>query len=81
VTLVVSSGPETCTVPDVVGQPRDQAAAEIRGAGLAAADGGTEASSTVPAGNVVRSDPAADAQPECGSTVTIFVSSGPNSVD
>jgi beta-lactam-binding protein with PASTA domain len=80
VTIIVSSGPETCTVPDVVGEAPDEADRLIENAGLTVRNGGTEASSTVTKGNIARSDPAAGEQRECDSTVTIFVSSGPNSV-
>jgi beta-lactam-binding protein with PASTA domain len=80
VTIVVSSGPDTCTVPQVVGKTPDEAVTLIQKAGLRVSEGDAEASSTVTEGNIARSDPAAGEQPECNSTVTIFMSSGPNSV-
>ena len=80
VTLFVSSGAQLITVPDVSGKDQNAASAELGGAGF---DINTvkEASTTVPENSVIRTDPAAGSNIAEGSTVTIFVSSGPEIVN
>jgi serine/threonine-protein kinase len=57
VEVVVSSGPAPRTVPPLAGDPVDQARAELEGMGLVVST--SEAfSRTVPAGSVIRTDPA-----------------------
>jgi transcription elongation GreA/GreB family factor len=77
VTITVSSGsgPETCTVPDVVGTQWAAAKAAIEDAGLVAVPEERESSSQE-AGTVLDADPAAGEEVACGNTVTIVVSSG-----
>jgi eukaryotic-like serine/threonine-protein kinase len=79
VVLRVSGGPGEATVPDVVGQTRDAATSALRQAGFEV-EVVTEASDDVEQGLVISQDPAAEAQAEVGSTVTITVSSGPEAV-
>jgi membrane peptidoglycan carboxypeptidase len=67
----------TVQVPDVSGMSPADAQSAIEGAGLSFVQGG-ERSSSVPAGQVAGSDPGAGANAARGSTVTVFVSSGPD---
>jgi eukaryotic-like serine/threonine-protein kinase len=76
VVLTVSSGPEERTVPDVTGLTVAQASAQLGAAGFDV-NQADEASSTVDAGRVIRTDPAATTPLPAGSTVTIVVSTGP----
>ncbi|MCJ1710353.1 transglycosylase domain-containing protein [Clavibacter michiganensis subsp. phaseoli] len=68
----------TVQVPDVSGMSPADAQSAIEGAGLSFAQGGARPSSSVPAGQVAGSDPGAGANAARGSTVTVFVSSGPD---
>jgi serine/threonine-protein kinase len=76
VTLVTSSGPEAVRVPDVSGLDATEAAAELGQAGFRVASR-REASDRVDEGLVIRTDPEPGSTAEEGSTVTIFVSTGP----
>ncbi len=67
------------TVPTVVGQPEQTAVAKIAQAKLKS-EKVTEASDTVPAGEVIRQDPAGGAKAAEGSVVRITVSTGPTSI-
>jgi beta-lactam-binding protein with PASTA domain/predicted Ser/Thr protein kinase len=78
VRLTVSSGAGTGEVPDVVGLDRTAAANELGRAGFKT-DAQDEASDTVEAGTVIRTDPEAGTALEKGETVVIYVSSGPAS--
>ena len=81
VTLNVSSGNKTYTVPNVVGQQQDTAADNLNNA-----DGQFKVkrvhafSSTVDKGNVISTDPPAGSDAAKGSTVTITVSDGAEQV-
>ncbi|MBV8386741.1 MAG: Stk1 family PASTA domain-containing Ser/Thr kinase [Acidimicrobiia bacterium] len=77
VTLVVSGGAGTVTVPNVVGQDAGTAGATLGGAGFKVATK-TQASDTVAAGIVVTTSPAGGTKAPKGSTVTMIVSSGPS---
>jgi membrane peptidoglycan carboxypeptidase len=68
----------TVQVPDVSGMSPADAQSAIEGAGLSFAQGGARPSSSVPAGQVAGSDPGAGANAARGSTVTVFLSSGPD---
>ncbi|RII94169.1 PASTA domain-containing protein [Clavibacter michiganensis] len=68
----------TVQVPDVSGMSPADAQSAIEGAGLSFAQGGARPSSSVPAGQVAGSEPGAGANAARGSTVTVFVSSGPD---
>jgi serine/threonine-protein kinase len=78
VTLTVSAGKTKVAVPNVVGQDEDSANAAIFNAGLKTRRT-TEASDTFAAGTVIRTNPPAGSQVDKGSTVTMVVSSGPES--
>ncbi|HYO36010.1 MAG TPA: PASTA domain-containing protein [Geodermatophilus sp.] len=73
VTLVVSSGPAPCTVPQVVGMARAAAVATIEDADLSVGDVTTAESTTVAPGAVVSSDPAAGSPVACGNRVDLVV--------
>jgi serine/threonine-protein kinase len=75
VDLVVSSGPESIIVPNVLNQPEDDAIAEIREAGLNE-DVDRAPSNEVGEGLVISQDPAGGEPAESGDTVRILVSEG-----
>jgi beta-lactam-binding protein with PASTA domain/serine/threonine protein kinase len=79
ITIRVSSGPGSVPVPDVTGQPADQAQSTLSNAGFQV-QRSEEGSADVPEGNVIRTDPGAGASVEPGSGVTIVVSTGPEDV-
>ncbi len=88
VTLVISRGPEqqpqpepeptTTTVPDVSEMPVREAVNELIQAQLVPSTQLEEQpSDTVDAGDVIETDPPADEEVEVGTTVTLIVSTGP----
>lgn len=79
VNLTVSGGPGQVEVPDVVGQPRDEAEQTIDEAGLGVTVE-TRNSSEVPVDAVIETDPPAGESVRRGSEVTLIVSSGPGQV-
>jgi serine/threonine protein kinase/beta-lactam-binding protein with PASTA domain len=82
VDLVVSTGKPTVTVPLLAGpsvQSYSAAAAALRGAHLAPAEE-LAYSDSVPAGEVVTTDPAPHARALYGAAVTVVVSKGPDLV-
>jgi serine/threonine-protein kinase len=76
VAVVVSSGKNKKAVPDVSGSDAADAANELGQAGFKTKTA-REASSSVDSGKVTRTDPPAGDRVDEGSTVTIYVSSGP----
>ena len=66
-------------VPDVVGDPRQTAIAKIAQAGLEA-ETVTQASDTEPADTVISQNPTAATEVPRGSTVRLFISTGPTAV-
>ncbi len=74
--LTVSRGPETATVPDVVGQSEADATAILANQGFRVARI-EDFNDEFPQGHVFDQDPDAGETRESGSTVTIFVSRGP----
>ncbi|MGI8572390.1 MAG: Stk1 family PASTA domain-containing Ser/Thr kinase [Solirubrobacteraceae bacterium] len=76
VTLTVSTGPGNRNVPTVARLPVKQAQAAIVRAGLRAGRVLTEHSTTIPAGDVIRTDPSAGTPILAASPVTLFVSTG-----
>jgi eukaryotic-like serine/threonine-protein kinase len=80
VDLVVSLGREPVEVPDVTGQPREEAAAALEAAGLTLAVGEEVYDEAVPAGAVVRQDPG-PGRALRGDAVTVVVSLGPPLVE
>ncbi|HEX6232477.1 MAG TPA: Stk1 family PASTA domain-containing Ser/Thr kinase [Jiangellaceae bacterium] len=80
VSLTVGAAPESVTIPDVVGQTRDQARDALRDLGLEV-EAAEESSSDVDEGRVIRTDPRGGSSVEPGSTVTIIVSAGEDLVE
>jgi serine/threonine-protein kinase len=80
VNLTVSEGPVQVEVPDVTGQPRDEAEQAMDEAGLGVTVE-TRNSSDVPVDSVIETDPAAGESVKRGSEVTLVVSSGPGQVE
>jgi serine/threonine-protein kinase len=80
VNLTVGAAPESVTIPDVVGQTRDQARDALRDLGLEV-EAAEESSSDVDEGRVIRTDPRGGSSVEPGSTVTIIVSTGEDLVE
>jgi serine/threonine-protein kinase len=74
--VYVSTGPQPVAVPDVTNQPLADAQAVITGAGLVPGTENRENSPNVPAGVVIRTDPAAGASQHAGVTVNFFISNG-----
>jgi serine/threonine-protein kinase len=75
VDVVISKGPAPVAVPAVSGSFA-QAEATLVAAGFKATEA-KEASSSVPAGQVTRTDPVAGTKVQKGTTVTVYVSTGP----
>ncbi|NLV42855.1 MAG: PASTA domain-containing protein [Candidatus Hydrogenedentes bacterium] len=82
VALVVSLGPAPVTVPvpNVMGLTVSEAEAALAAAGLVVGGASEEYSATVPAGRILRQDPAAGLQVAPGSAVALVVSLGPTPV-
>jgi len=79
VKLTVSLGKGEVEVPNVIGQDQVTASATLASKGFQV-NSVQEPSDSVPGGKVIRTDPAAGATAEGGSTVTMVVSSGPKPV-
>jgi eukaryotic-like serine/threonine-protein kinase len=80
VSLTVSSGPGNTTVPTVVGETLQQAKSSIQIANLKVGHIVHQTSTQYVKGQVIDTSPTAGQQPPVGTAVTIFVSSGPPSV-
>jgi serine/threonine-protein kinase len=79
VEVLVSSGKAQVQIPPLVGQSPTQAGQQLGSLGLNV-NPATEASATVPAGEVTRTNPPAGTEVAVGTTVTVYVSSGPAQV-
>lgn len=79
INLVVSTGPELVSIPDVVGRTERDATAELQELGLRVTVN-DEFSSEVDEGLVIRTDPVADTEAQSGDTVLLVVSMGPRPV-
>ncbi|MEJ2578009.1 MAG: Stk1 family PASTA domain-containing Ser/Thr kinase, partial [Kineosporiaceae bacterium] len=77
--LTGSGDAQLVTVRNVTGMEQAKATETLSGLGLQSTVT-EEPSNTVPKGNVIRQDPAANTQVDKGSTVTLYVSSGSDSV-
>jgi serine/threonine-protein kinase len=80
ITLVVSRGKEKTAVPDVVGQPQDQAAATLRAAGFEVSTTEREDADAEP-GTVLEQDPAAGTQAAEGAQVTLTIATPPAEIE
>jgi eukaryotic-like serine/threonine-protein kinase len=76
VQLVVSSGKQQVPIPSLVGQTPSAAGQTLGQLGLKVGNQVNEPSSTVPFGQVTRTDPPAGTQVVVGTAVTVFVSTG-----
>ncbi|NLT26824.1 MAG: Stk1 family PASTA domain-containing Ser/Thr kinase [Microbacteriaceae bacterium] len=76
VTLTVSAGPSSIAVPDIAGMSEDEAKAALEDAGLRLGTVTSEDSPSVPAGEVIRSNPAIGRPAAPDSAVDVFVSNG-----
>ncbi len=80
VQLVVSTGKQQVKIPSLVGQTPGVAGNTLGNLGLVVGTQNAESSATVPAGEVTRTEPPAGTMVAAGSSVTVFVSSGPPQV-
>ena len=81
VTILVSSGPAPVAIPPVKGLTYDQATLQLEQAGFSNLNPLIqEASATVPAGSVTRTDPPAGKQVPISTHINIYVSSGAQQV-
>ncbi|HUP85385.1 MAG TPA: Stk1 family PASTA domain-containing Ser/Thr kinase [Acidimicrobiales bacterium] len=71
VTIVVSSGAEQITVPNVLGKTGDEARSEIEAAGLVYKEAATAPSNADQDGKVVQQNPSGGTKVEKGTTVTV----------
>ena len=78
VRINVSKGPKPVVVPNVVNQPYDQAALELRRNGFGVTR--LDVASDLTEGIVVDQDPSGDSEATKGTTVTLSVSRGPSTV-
>lgn len=76
VMLTVSKGPERVTVPDVLGRPLNQARGALESARLTPGKVTRKFSDSVPAGEVIATDPASGAMRAPDSAVDLTVSRG-----
>jgi serine/threonine-protein kinase len=79
VKLVVSSGPQPATVPNVLNELANTALVQLQHAGFIVTQNSAP-SDTVDAGKVISTNPGPNTQAPKGSTVTIVVSTGPEMV-
>ena len=79
-TLKVSAGSAAFALPDVTGKTEQDAKDILSGKGLSVIVA-YEKSDTVPNGSVIRQDPGANTDVKRGDSVTIYVSSGEETVD
>src|SRR3984893_1489495 len=80
VNLVISSGPQIVTVPNVEGLPQDAATTAITAVKLTGGTVTQQISNTVATGNVISQDPASGSSVAQGSEVNLVISSGPQMV-
>jgi beta-lactam-binding protein with PASTA domain len=80
VNLVISSGPQMVTVPNVDGLTQDAATTAITGAKLKMGTVTPQASDTVVGGKVINQEPASGSSVAEGSAVNLVISSGPQKV-
>jgi beta-lactam-binding protein with PASTA domain len=80
VNLVISSGPQMVTVPNVEGLAQDAATTAITAVKLTVGIVTQQISNTVAAGNVISQDPASGSSVALASPVNLVISSGPQMV-
>jgi serine/threonine-protein kinase len=79
VKLVVSSGPQPVKIDNVLGETAANAGADLAGQGFVVKST-SQASQTVPQGDVISTSPAPNTLAPKGSSVTIVVSTGPQMI-
>jgi len=79
VTLIISSGPAQKQIPSVIGETQTQATSDLTRAGFTV-HSKQQASTSVPAGNVISQSPAGNTKAPNGSAVTITVATAPPTV-
>jgi serine/threonine-protein kinase len=77
ITLTVSSGPRSVSIPSVVQVPQAAAERRLRRAGLKIGQLLSQNSNSVPKGDAIRTDPGAGQTVPAGEAITLYVSSGP----
>jgi len=80
VDLTIFESPELVAIPELEGSSVAEAQTTLIGLGLEPTGPVEEPSDTVDVGSVTRTDPGSGEEVDPGSTVTIFVSSGPGTV-
>jgi len=80
VNLVISSGPQMVTVPNVEELAQDAATGAITGAKLTVGTVTQQTSDTVATGKVISQDPTSGSSVAQGSPVNLVISSGPQMV-
>jgi serine/threonine-protein kinase len=80
VDLTIVESPALVPIPDLEGSSVEEAEAALLELGLEPTDPVEEPSDTVDEGSVTRTDPGSGEEVDPGSTVTIFVSTGPDQV-
>ncbi|MBB6122022.1 Stk1 family PASTA domain-containing Ser/Thr kinase [Nocardiopsis algeriensis] len=80
ITVFVSSGPGEVEIPSVDGQSQSNAVTTLNNAGLENVSVEEQASSEVPAGNAISTDPAAGELVAPEDQITLYVSSGPEQI-
>src|ERR1700675_4059502 len=80
VNLIISSGPQMVTMPNVEGLTQDAATTAIRAAKLTVGTVTQQISNTVATGKVISQDPASGNSVAQGSPVNLVISSGPQMV-
>lgn len=80
VTIIVSQGQETKSVPNVLDQPEENARAALSEAGFVVNEATSEYSDSIASGHVIRQSPAPGAQAFSGDAVTIVISLGKKEV-
>lgn len=76
VALVLSSGPASVTLPNVVGRPYADARSALEQIGLLVSGSGLDSVSTAPAGTVVSQSPSAGRTVPSGTTIQLRLSAG-----
>ena len=76
VALVISSGPASVVLPNVIGRPYADARSTLEQLGLVVSGSGLDSASTRPAGTVVAQEPSAGRTVPSGSSVGLRLSAG-----
>ncbi len=75
--LTYSTGPEKIQLPDVTGEPQDQATTDLQNLGLKVNVQDGDYSDSVQQGNVLKTNPNPGDEVTKGDSVTIYISKGP----